>query len=118
MWKYRSIESYFEDIPEILRRFIPKFDIIFFDVKQLSDQTIFDMRNTAMTTMFMTQKHHNQPIELLKRMDKIFESLQTQEERNSFEKNFVYFMLAFKKKDQIIDIIQKGNNKPVNNLLN
>lgn len=115
-WTYRPVESYFEDMPEELRRFIPRFDVIFFDVKQLSDETIFDIRNIALTTMFMTQKHHNQPIELLDRMEKIFESLQTQEERNSFERNFVYFMVAFKKNDQIIDIIQKSKDKPINNV--
>jgi predicted transposase/invertase (TIGR01784 family) len=115
-WAYRPIESYFEDIPEELRKFIPRFDVLFFDVKQLSDETIFDMRNTAMTTMFITQKHHSEPIKLLDRMEKIYESLQTQEERNSFERNFVYLLIAFKKNDQIIDIIQKSKNKPINNV--
>ncbi len=111
-WAYRQIESYFQDIPEELRKFIPRFDVLFFDVKQLSDETIFGMRNTAMTTMFMTQKHHSEPIELLDRMEKIYESLQTQEERNSFERNFVYLWLRLRRMTRSLILFRKVKINP------
>lgn len=115
-WIFKSVESYFNNISEELSRFIPRFDTVFFDVKLLSDETIFEIRNTALTTMLITQKHRIRPEELLDRMEKIFESLQTQEERNSFERNFVYILYIFKKEDYIIDLIRKNKDKPINHL--
>ena len=47
-------------------------------------------------------------------MGKIYESLQTQEERNSFNKNFVYIMLLSKKENNIIEIFQNNKDKPIN----
>lgn len=113
-WSFKPVESYFENFPEVLMRFIPGFDTIFFDVKNLSDQTIENLRNMALSTMFITQKHHPDPGFVLEKMGKIFESLQTLEERNSFHKNFVYFLMIHKKNEGIIELIKKDSYKPVN----
>jgi predicted transposase/invertase (TIGR01784 family) len=113
-WKYRSIESYFEDLPKEFLRYLPKFDVIPFDVNTLSDETILGVRNVAISAMIMTQKHSHNPYELIDKMGKIYESLQTQEERNSFNKNFVYIMLLNKKENNIIEIFQKNKDKPIN----
>ena len=64
-WKFKPVESYFDNFPTTLRRFVPLFETIFFDVNNLSDNAILDIRNTALTTMFLTQKHHHNPEELL-----------------------------------------------------
>jgi predicted transposase/invertase (TIGR01784 family) len=113
-WQYRPIASYFEDIPQELLRFIPRFDIIPFDVNQQSDETLLSIRNVAISTMILTQKHYRNPYELIEKMEKIYESLQTQEEMNSFKTNFVYIMLLSKKEDNIIEIFQKNSDKLVN----
>jgi predicted transposase/invertase (TIGR01784 family) len=66
-----------------------------------------------MITLFLTQKHYHNPEELLVKMEKIYESLQTEEERNSFNRNIVYLLLAFKKGAHIVDIIKKDQHKPI-----
>jgi hypothetical protein len=68
----------------------------------------------ALTTMFITQKYLSEPLFVLEKMEKIFESLQTLEERNSFHKNFVYFLMIHKKNEGIIELIKKESYKPVN----
>ncbi len=115
-WEYRSIDSYFADFPDDLQRFIPKFDVIPYDVNKQSDETILSIRNIAISTMIITQKHYQNPYDLLDKMGKIYESLQTQEERNSFNKNFVYIMLLSKKDGNIIELIQKNKDKPINQI--
>lgn len=116
-WVYKPVESFFVSLPEVLHPYIPKFDTIFFDVKNLSDQTIMEMRNAAWVTMFLTQKHHTRPEELLERIGKIYESLQTVEERNSFEKNIVYVLMTFSKNDHFFEIVQKEHYKPINKVI-
>lgn len=51
---------------------------------------------------------------MFKKLEKIFESIQTQEERNNFNFIFLYIMNATKKEDKIIELIQKNITKPLN----
>ncbi|HMU02505.1 MAG TPA: Rpn family recombination-promoting nuclease/putative transposase, partial [Saprospiraceae bacterium] len=113
-WTYKPIEEYFINFPVSFLKYIPKFEVEFFGVNNLSDQTIFNIRNVAISTMLMTQKHHHDTEELLDRMEKIYESLQTQEERNSFNYNFVYILIIGNRKSDTIEIIKKNKDKLIN----
>jgi hypothetical protein len=86
-----------------------------FNVHELDDHIIYNIRNVAISTMLLTQKHINNPIDLLNKLSKIFESLQTQEERNFFNSNYVYIMMIAERKNiDLMSIIQKDIDKPLN----
>ncbi len=119
-WIYRPIEDYFEGFPEDLKAFIPKFDVIFSDVKNKSDEEIINIRNTAIASMFITQKHNNNIYALFENLGKIYEALQTNQERNSFQKMIVYAFRSVESisnQNEIKDIILKKINEPANKLI-
>jgi predicted transposase YdaD len=66
--------------------------------------------------MFISQKHRNHPAHLFEKLSNILESLQTKEERNSFETIIVYVLTVFEKQIGIIDILKENINKPINKL--
>lgn len=111
---YRSIRSYFNNLSEDLMEFVPDLKVIVFDVHDISDEVIFKIRNVAISTMLLTQKHLHTPEELFDKLSRIYESLQTQEERNKFNFVFVYIMNATKKEDHIIEIVERNINKSLN----
>jgi recombination-promoting nuclease RpnB len=113
-FKYRSIESFFEDISPELLRFVPKFDIIIFDLTDIADEVIYSIRNIAVSSMLMTQKYIHNPVEMMIRLGKIFETLKTEGERNNFKSTFVYISYVVKKKVNFIELLKKDINKPLN----
>lgn len=115
-YAYRPIASFFDHYPAILRIFIPIVDPMIFLVQDMSDESIMSIRNIAINTMFISQKHRNQPAYLFEKLSNILESLQTKEERNSFETIIVYVLTVFDKEIGIIEILRENINKPINKL--
>jgi len=116
-YAYKSIASFFDQYPPILRIFIPIVDPLVFLVQDMSDESIMAIRNVAMNTMFISQKHRNHPAHLFEKLSNILESLQTKEERNSFDTIIVYVLTVFEKQIGIIDILKENIDKPINKLL-
>jgi len=114
-YEYKKIESFFDHKFSELLDFVPKYKVMLFNVHDLNDEAIFSVRNVAISTMLLTQKHINNPAKLLNKLSKIYESLQTQEERNFFNSNYVYIMMIAERKSiDRLSIIQKDIDKPLN----
>jgi len=116
-WDFQNMETFFTNVPDDFMRYIPKFEIIFFDVKNLSDDVIINIRNIAILTMLLTQKHIKNIEDLLDKLSNIYEALQTQEERNNFKQNIVYIIKIADKRQNIIEILNKKIDKPINKVV-
>ena len=58
-WEFQPVEAFFKDNYKDFIKFVPKFETIFFDVKSMQDESILAIRNIAIASMLMTQKHDN-----------------------------------------------------------
>lgn len=73
-WEVKSVEDFFIDLPKPLKRFLPTFDLIVVEVKKMSDENIFNIRNLAILSLLLTQKHFRDPLYLFKQLNRILES--------------------------------------------
>ena len=115
-YAYKSIASFFDQYSAMLRIFIPIVDPLVFLVQDMSDESIMAIRNVAMNTMFISQKHRNHPLHLIEQLNRIYETLQTKEERNSFKTIIVYAYTVFQKDKGVIDILKQYIDQPINKL--
>lgn len=77
-WKLRKIDDYFKKNPPSFQRYVPRYDVMFNDVKKMKDEEILSIRNVAISIIFMTQKHGYDMRSLLSHLNIIYESLKTQ----------------------------------------
>jgi predicted transposase/invertase (TIGR01784 family) len=112
-----SIEEYFGDYPSILKRYIPSIDTILFDVNDLTDDEIGMIRNLAIETLLLTQKYGPQDIKLLfGRLQKLFETLKTEEERNKYFVCIRYAIVAYIKNKSELAEIKDLISEPINQI--
>jgi predicted transposase/invertase (TIGR01784 family) len=110
-----SLKKYFDDYPSILKRYIPSIETILFDVNDLTDDQISMIRNLAIETMILTQKYGPQDIKLLfARLQKLFETLRTEEERNLYFVCIKYAIVAYIKNKSELAEIKDIISEPIN----
>lgn len=97
-WEYKSMKSYFVDLPEILHKFIPDFDYVLFSLSDMGDDRLTSIKNVILSMSAMLLKHsHDKNDEFLKLtpfwLEKLKE-LDAQQQLDFIRSVFVYIQNA------------------------
>ena len=109
-WKYTNLRRDFKQKYKDHLSFVPDFDVIFIDLSGYSDEVIQRIGNTFLASVLFVQKYAKSPTELRNKIDKIFNALDPNKNRNLIRPFLVYYLqLAQFKEEDIPTII---NNIP------
>jgi predicted transposase/invertase (TIGR01784 family) len=108
-WEYKSLKSYFTDVPEILHKFIPDFDYLLFSLTDIGDDRLTSLKNVILSMSAMLLKHsHDENDEFMKLtpfwLEKIKE-LDAQQQLDFIRSVFVYIQNAINLTNKEIPII-------------
>ncbi len=97
-WEYKSMKSYFVDLPQVLHKFIPDFDYILFSLNDIEDDRLTSIKNVILSMSAMLLKHsHDENDEFLKLtpfwLEKIKE-LDAQQQLDFIKSAFIYIQNA------------------------
>jgi predicted transposase/invertase (TIGR01784 family) len=97
-WEYKSMKSYFVDLPEILHKFIPDFDYVLFSLSEVGDDRLASINNVILSMSAMLLKHsHDKNDDFLKLtpfwLEKLKE-LDAQQQLDFIRSAFVYIQNA------------------------
>jgi predicted transposase/invertase (TIGR01784 family) len=97
-WEYKSMKSYFMDLPEILHKFIPDFDYVLFSLSEVGDDRLASIKNVILSMSAMLLKHsHDKNDDFLKLtpfwLEKLKE-LDAQQQLDFIRSAFVYIQNA------------------------
>ena len=97
-WEYKSIKSYFVDLPQVLHSFIPDFDYLLFSLSDMADNQLISIKNVILSMSAMLLKHsHDENDEFLKLtpfwLEKLKE-LDAQQQLDFIKSAFVYIQNA------------------------
>jgi predicted transposase/invertase (TIGR01784 family) len=97
-WEYRSMKSYFVDLPQVLHKFIPDFDYLLFSLTDIADDRLTSFNNVILSMSAMLLKHsHDENDEFMKLtpfwLEKIKE-LDAQQQLDFIRSVFVYIQNA------------------------
>jgi predicted transposase/invertase (TIGR01784 family) len=66
-WEYKSMKSYFVDLPPVLHKFIPDFDYVLFSLSDIEDDRLASIKNVILSMSAMLLKHsHDKNDDFLK----------------------------------------------------
>ncbi len=118
-WEYKSLKSYFVDLPEVLHKFIPDFDYLLFSLSDIGDDRLASIKNVILSMSAMLLKHsHDENDEFLKLtpfwLEKLKE-LDTQQQLDFIKSVFIYIQNAINlTKKEIPPIFTKVSNNVTN----
>ncbi len=118
-WEYKSMKSYFVDLPEVLHKFIPDFDYLLFSLTDIADDRLTSFNNVILSMSAMLLKHsHDENDEFMKLtpfwLEKIKE-LDTQQQLDFIRSVFVYIQNAINlTNNEIPTIFTKVSNNTNN----
>ncbi len=97
-WEYKSMKSYFVDLPPVLHKFIPDFDYLLFSLSDMGDDRLISLNNVILSMSAMLLKHsHDENDEFLKLtpfwLEKLKE-LDAQQQLDFIRSVFVYIQNA------------------------
>ena len=108
-WKKRKMSDYFgKKLPDGLLRYIPAFDYVFTNVRNLSDEQILELSRGLLINTLLLMKHIWEPEYILQNPQLIFINLNEPHQ----QQDFIVFMLAYFlknteiAKDKVHDFIQ------------
>jgi predicted transposase/invertase (TIGR01784 family) len=118
-WEYKSMKSYFVDLPEVLHKFIPDFDYLLFSLTDIADDRLTSFNNVILSMSAMLLKHsHDENDEFMKLtpfwLEKIKE-LDAQQQLDFIRSVFVYIQNAINlTNNEIPTIFTKVSNNTNN----
>ena len=97
-WQYKSMKSYFVDLPPVLHSFIPDFDYLLFSLNDIADYQLISIKNVILSMSAMLLKHsHDENDEFLKLtpfwLEKLKE-LDAQQQLDFIKSSLVYIQNA------------------------
>jgi predicted transposase/invertase (TIGR01784 family) len=97
-WEYKSMKSYFVDLPQVLHKFLPDFDYLLFSLSDIADDRLTSIKNVILSMSAMLLKHsHDGNDEFLKLtpfwLEKLKE-LDAQQQLDFIRSAFVYIQNA------------------------
>jgi predicted transposase/invertase (TIGR01784 family) len=118
-WEYKSMKSYFVDLPQVLHKFIPDFDYLLFSLTDIGDDRLTSLKNVILSMSAMLLKHsHDENDEFMKLtpfwLEKIKE-LDAQQQLDFIRSVFVYIQNAINlTNNEIPTIFTKVSNNTNN----
>jgi predicted transposase/invertase (TIGR01784 family) len=108
-WEYKSMKSYFVDLPQVLHKFIPDFDYLLFSLTDIGDDRLTSLKNVILSMSAMLLKHsHDENDDFLKLtpfwLEKIRE-LDAQQQLDVIRSVFIYIQNAINLTNNEIPII-------------
>jgi predicted transposase/invertase (TIGR01784 family) len=111
-WDYKPLHLLFSTLPEELKIFIPKFDTIFINLQNYSDQEIESWHNDILSIASFLQKNAFNKEILMDKIGELCEKIDLLDDRNLIYDIFVYLLNHSEaKENQILDIIEDLNQK-------
>ena len=86
-WIFKPIEELFDELPEELKPYIPKFKALFVDLAQFSDEQLNELGDSLLTAVLLLGKYIFRTEELRNKIKLIFEKLN--EASNSPQRNLI-----------------------------
>ena len=119
-WEYKSMKSYFVDLPQVLHKFIPNFDYILFSLNDIEDDRLASFKNVILSMSSMLLKHsHDENDEFLKLtpfwLEKLKE-LDAQQQLDFIKSAFIYIQNAINLTSKEIPPIFTKVSNNVNNI--
>jgi predicted transposase/invertase (TIGR01784 family) len=97
-WKYQTFESYFKDIEDSLKSYIPDFQYHVIDLENYSDEEILALRVSFLINALIAMKHKSEPEYISKHPGRVFFNLEqyANDERGELLTNILmtYLMLS------------------------
>ena len=119
-WEYKSMKSYFVDLPEVFHKFIPNFDYLLFSLTDIADDRLTSLNNVILSMSAMLLKHsHDENDEFMKLspfwLEKIKE-LDAQQQLDFIRSVFVYIQNAINLTNKEIPTIFTKISNNTNNI--
>ena len=119
-WEYKSINSYFVDLPQVLHKFIPDFDYLLFSLNDIEDDRLASIKNVILSFSAMLLKHsHDENDEFMKLtpfwLEKLKE-LDAQKRLDFIKSAFIYIQNAINLTNKEIPPIFTKVSNNVNNI--
>ncbi len=119
-WEYKSMNSYFVDLPQVLHKFIPELDYLLFSLNDIEDERLTSIKNVILSMSAMLLKHsHDENDEFLKLtpfwLEKIKE-LDAQQQLDFIKSAFIYIQNAINLTNKEIPPIFTKVSNNVNNI--
>ena len=90
-WTYKPVTELFDDLPRMLKPFVPEFETIFIDLVRMPDEAIDVIEQLFLRSALITQKYAFDAEALEQQITRIFSTLGQYRERNLFKQLIVYF---------------------------
>jgi predicted transposase/invertase (TIGR01784 family) len=111
-WEFKSLDDLFDDLPEVLRPYIPSFKTVFIDLHNYTDSEIESWKNKSLSVATYIQKHAFDKETLSRNLDKLCQKIDDLDDRNLISSIFVYLIgQSETKENKIIEIVEDLNNK-------
>ena len=106
-WRIKSLNELMENIPNEVRNFVPSYEVIFIDLKSVSDYDLELIGNSMLFSFLFLQKYSDRPDEIEKKIKLIFNKLDSVRDRN-YLRIFVVYILNVVKNEIIMDTINQS----------
>ena len=111
-WELKRIPQFFDHIPKTIIKYVPDFETIFVNIKQMPDNQIMNMMNTFLSTSLLLQKYSNNPKELIEQFKRIINTFSNLTNRNFLVTLIVYFLKITEIEES--NFIELLNDSPLN----
>lgn len=107
-WEYKPLKKAFSIYPGTLTNYIPEFDTVFINLREMSVEQIQTLKNGMLRGAIMVQKHYFDPQALNLNLQNIMESLQPYLDSNLTELIFVYMIQnSGLDREKFVQIVEK-----------
>lgn len=106
-WKFKSLESFFSDLPDVLKGYLPAFLTEFVNLHRFPAEKILQLHSGLLSGALMIQKYFFDPVRLNSYFYSILERLQPFLYSNLIESVFVYLEYSGLNITQLEQDIQK-----------
>ncbi|MBK8721326.1 MAG: Rpn family recombination-promoting nuclease/putative transposase [Saprospiraceae bacterium] len=119
-WDYKNINEYFGKIPSHIQKYIPNYEYIFNNLKQISDDQLWALNNQFLASTFLTMKHYFNPHWIENHIVELFTRFL--ENNINLNQQFIVYTLNFvninkEKEIEIIDKLPNNQKKEIMNTL-
>jgi predicted transposase/invertase (TIGR01784 family) len=91
-WELKELGSYFKDYQAEVQKYVPSYENIFVNLRQMPPEQIMNLRNGMLRGALLVQRDHADPAELMRSLGTILESLNPYLEQNFIDTIFVYLV--------------------------
>jgi len=106
-WQFKPLDMYFTTYPGFLKKYLPVFSAEFINLREVSPQQIYVLKNGLLGSAIMLQKYCFNPEELADHMDRIIKNLNPYLESNVTETIFVYMIEGIRLERKYLGSIAK-----------